>query len=371
MDRISFGAFLSPLHPLGEDPALSLWRDLELAEWLDQLGYEELWVGEHHSAGWGTLSSPELFIATAAERTRRIRLGTGVVSLPYHHPFMVASRAVQLDHLTGGRFTLGVGAGSIPSDMHFLGIDPADTRRRTAESLDVIHRLLTTDEPVTEVTDWFELHDARLQLRPRGAAGLPLAVSSAVSPFGMRLAARYGAAPLSFGVPPRPGSSVDDLAAQWQHAVDSAAEHGRTIDRADWRVALSVHVADSREQALDDLVDGWMRYRNEYWALLGTPPVHSRTEARKALSELIDRRSTIVGSVDECVDAVRDVQEATGGFGRLLVNVLDWADREAMKRSFELFARFVAPRFNGALNGVTASYGWVFEQARARRDAVR
>ncbi|MFF8993533.1 LLM class flavin-dependent oxidoreductase [Streptomyces sp. NPDC014983] len=369
MDSISFGAFLSPLHPLGEDPALSLWRDLELAEWLDRLGYEELWVGEHHSAGWGTVGSPELFIATAAERTRHIRLGTGVVSLPYHHPFMVASRAVQLDHLTHGRFALGVGAGSIPSDMHFLGIDPADTRRRTAQSLAVIHRLLTSEEPVTERTDWFELRDARLQLRPRSAAGLPLAVSSAVSPFGMRLAGQYGAAPLSFGVPPRPGSSIDDLAAQWRHAEESAAEHGRTIDRADWRVALSVHVSESREQALDEVVDGWMRYRNAYWALLGTPPAHSRAEARKVLEELIDRRSTVIGSVDECVEAVRDVQKATGGFGRLLVTVMDWADREAMKRSFELFARFVAPRFNGALNGVTASYGWVREQALAHHAA--
>lgn len=182
MDRMGFGAFLSPLHPLGEDPALSLWRDLELAEWLDQLGFDELWVGEHHSAGWGTVSSPELFIATAAERTRHIRLGTGVVSLPYHHPFMVASRAVQLDQLTRGRFTLGVGAGSIPSDMHFLGIDPADTRRRTAESLEVILQLLDGEKPVTHRTDWFELRDARLQLRPYAKTGLPLAVSSATSP---------------------------------------------------------------------------------------------------------------------------------------------------------------------------------------------
>ncbi|MFI9270988.1 LLM class flavin-dependent oxidoreductase [Kitasatospora sp. NPDC052896] len=369
MDRISFGAFLSPLHPLGEDPALTLWRDLELAQWLDQLGYQELWVGEHHSAGWGTVSSPELFIATAAERTRHIQLGSGVVSLPYHHPFMVASRAVQLDHLTHGRFTLGVGAGSIPSDMHMLGIDPADTRRRTAESLEVIHQLLTGEKPVTRRTDWFELRDARLQLRPRSAAGLPMAVSSAVSPFGMRLAGQYGISPLSFGVPPRPGASIDDLAGQWRYAEESAAEHGRALDRADWRVALSVHVSESRAQALDELVDGWMRYRNEYWSLVGAPPVDSRAAARKTLEELIDRRATIIGSVDECVAALRDVQEATGGFGRLLVTVLDWTDRAALKRSFELLARFVAPRFNGALNGVAGSYAWVSEQARAQAAA--
>ncbi|WP_035804592.1 LLM class flavin-dependent oxidoreductase [Kitasatospora mediocidica] len=365
MERIGFGAFLSPLHPLGEDPALLLWRDLELAQWLDQLGYDELWVGEHHSAGWGTVASPELFIATAAERTRHIRLGTGVVSLPYHHPFMVASRAVQLDQLTRGRFTLGVGAGSIPSDMHILGIDPADTRRRTAESLEVIRQLLTSEEPVSARTDWFELRDARLQLRPHAATGLPMAVSSATSPFGMRLAGQYGISPLSFGIPPRPGSQIGDLVAQWRHAEESAAEHGRVIDRADWRVALSVHVSESRDRALDEIVDGWMRYRNQYWSLVGSPPVDSRRQARKVLEELIERRSVIVGSVDECVQAVRDIQEATGGFGRLLVTVQDWAEREPMKRSFELLARFVAPRFNGSVKGLTASYEWTAAAARA------
>lgn len=365
MDQIAFGAFLSPLHPLGEDPALSLWRDLELAEWLDQLGYEELWVGEHHSAGWGTIGSPELFIATAAERTRHIRLGTGVVSLPYHHPFMVATRALQLDHLTRGRFTLGVGAGSIPTDMHFLGIDPAQTRRRTAESLDVIQKLVVGQEPVTRETDWFRLRDARLHLRPCTSAGLPMAVSSAASPFGMRLAGQYGITPLSFGIPRKPGSRISDLAGQWQHAEESAAEHGHTLDRADWRVALSVHVSESRARALDEIVDGWMRYRNEYWSLLGAPPVHSRAEARRVLEELIEQRSTIAGSVGEVVEAVRDVQEETGGFGRLLVSTLDWAEREPARRSLELLARFVAPRFNGALKGVTASYEWTADVARS------
>lgn len=369
MNRMGFGAFLSPLHPLGEDPALSLWRDLELAEWLDRLGYDELWVGEHHSAGWGTVSSPELFLATAAERTRHIRLGTGVVSLPYHHPFMVASRAVQLDHLTRGRFTLGVGAGSIPSDMHFLGIDPADTRRRTADSLDVIMRLLEGSEPVTHRTDWFELRDARLQLRPRGA--LPVAVSSATSPFGMRLAGQYGISPLSFGMPPRPGSQIGDLVGQWQHAQESAEEHGRTLDRADWRVTLAVHVSESRGRALDEIVEGWQRYRNGYWSLVGAPPVHSRADAVKALEEAIDRRGVIVGSPEECVEAIRDIQEITGGFGHLLVTVMDWADREPMKRSFEYLARYVAPHFTGALKGVTDSYDWTSEQAARALAAMR
>ena len=99
-ERMTFGIFLGPFHRVGENPTLAFHRDMELIEWLDELGYDEAWIGEHHSAGWEIISSPELFIAAAAERTRHIKLGTGVVSLPYHHPFMVANRMVQLDHMT-------------------------------------------------------------------------------------------------------------------------------------------------------------------------------------------------------------------------------------------------------------------------------
>src|SRR3970040_1289022 len=104
-----FGIFLAPVHPVTKDPNLALHRDLELVEWLDRLGYDEAWIGEHHSAGYEIIASPELFIAAAAERTRHIRLGTGVVSLPYHHPLMVADRIVLRDQLTRGAVNLGVG----------------------------------------------------------------------------------------------------------------------------------------------------------------------------------------------------------------------------------------------------------------------
>ena len=97
---LNFGIFLAPFHRLGENPTLGMARDLELIDWLDHLGYDEAWVGEHHSAGWETIAAPEIFIAAAAERTRHIRLGSGVTSLPYHNPFMVAQRFVQLYKLS-------------------------------------------------------------------------------------------------------------------------------------------------------------------------------------------------------------------------------------------------------------------------------
>ncbi|HEX2172426.1 MAG TPA: LLM class flavin-dependent oxidoreductase, partial [Dehalococcoidia bacterium] len=198
--RMGFGIFMAPFHRVGENPTAGFERDLELIQWLDRLGYDEAWIGEHHSAGWETIASPEIFIAVAAERTRHIRLGTGVVSLPYHHPLMVANRMVLLDHLTRGRVMLGVGPGALTSDALMLGIDPATQRARMDEALGVIIRLMTELEPITHVSDWFELHDALLQVRPYTRPHLPMAVASVQSPAGMLVAGKYGIPPLSIGV---------------------------------------------------------------------------------------------------------------------------------------------------------------------------
>src|SRR5205807_2680094 len=162
-----FGIFLAPFHRIGENPTLALGRDMELIEWLDYLGYDEVWVGEHHSAGWELIASPELFIAAAAERTRHIMLGSGVTSLPYHHPLLVAQRFVQLDHMTRGRSMLGCGPGALVSDAYMLGIEPVTQRPRMDEALDAIMQLLRCEEPVTMKTDWFELRQARRAPRDR------------------------------------------------------------------------------------------------------------------------------------------------------------------------------------------------------------
>ena len=137
-----FGAFLAPHHPVGENPMLQFRRDLDLVEQLDKLLFDEFWCGEHHSSGWEMIASPEMFLAAAGERTSRIKLGTGVISLPYHNPFNVAQRIVQLDHMTAGRVIFGTGPGALPSDAHTFDIDPMLLRDRQDEALGVVLRLL-------------------------------------------------------------------------------------------------------------------------------------------------------------------------------------------------------------------------------------
>src|SRR5690554_4718226 len=189
MGKLRSGIFLAPFHPVDEDPTLAIRRDIELIEWLDKIGFEEAWIGEHHSAGYEIISSPELFIAAAAERTRRIRLGTGVVSLPYHNPMMVADRIIQLDHMTRGRVMFGAGPGLLPSDAFMLGIHPSQQRDRMAEALDVILRLMA-GETVTEKTEWYTLVNARCQLLPYTKPRPEVCVASTVTPSGGRLAGK-------------------------------------------------------------------------------------------------------------------------------------------------------------------------------------
>ena len=183
MARLGFGAFLAPHHPVVEHPMLQFRRDIALVEHLDKLGYDEFWCGEHHSSGWEMIASPEMFLAAAAERTGRIKLATGVVSLPYHHPFNVAQRMVQLDWMSGGRAIFGSGPGALASDAHTLGIDPMVLRDRQDEALGIIRRLMK-GERITYKGEWFQLNDAALQLLPM-QEDMPFAVASQISPSGM------------------------------------------------------------------------------------------------------------------------------------------------------------------------------------------
>jgi limonene 1,2-monooxygenase len=352
-----FGTFLAPHHPLGEHPVQLFRRDVDLAVHLDQLGIHEFWCGEHHSSGWETIASPEMFLAAAGERTHRIMLGTGVISLPYHHPFTVAQRMVQLDIMTNGRAMFGSGPGALPSDAKVLGISPLVQRDRQDEALGVIIRLLR-GERVTHSCEWFELHDAALQLLPV-QEDMPMTVASSISPSGMKLAGKYGIGALSIASTSTEG--LQALPTQWSFAEAAAAEHGQEVDRRSWRVLMSWHLAESKEQARAEAVDGLQRWHNEYNVrVLGRPgAVH--VEDKWALMDQVagggasGAGAAVVGTPDELVAQIKNLQEITGGFGVVLGFAHDWASPEATKRSWDLFARHVVPELDGSIAPLHAS----------------
>jgi limonene 1,2-monooxygenase len=366
-ERMKFGVFMGPFHRVGENPTLAIDRDLELVQWLDYLGFDEAWIGEHHSAGWEIISSPEIFIAAAAERTRHIKLGTGVVSLPYHHPLMVANWMVQLDHMTHGRVMLGVGPGALPSDAYMMGIEHTVQRPRMDEALGVILRLFTETEPITYKSDWFELREALLQLRPYQRPTMPIAVASVQSPAGVVLAGKYGAAVLTITVPrdPSPNSEAD-LRRLWEIAEESAAEHGQEVRREDWRLVVPVHLAESRQEARAEARLGAGRYLREYSeGTNGRRPVFDGP-LDKVIDFMADAGYWFVGTPDDCIAGIKQLAEKSGGYGGFLVQTVDWAPRDKMLHSYELLARYVMPQFQGSVLSTAASNHW----ARERRDSL-
>src|ERR1700704_4031213 len=369
MPRLNFGAFLAPHHPVGEHPMLQFRRDLDLVEQLDRLGYDEFWCGEHHSSGWEMIGSPEMFLAAAGERSKRIKLATGVVSLPYHHPFNVAQRMVQLDYMTGGRVIFGSGPGALASDPPTLGIDPMLLRDRQDEAIGVIHRLMR-GERLTVESDWFTLQDAALQLLPL-QEDMPFAVASQISPSGMTLAGKHGIGIISIGSLSEEG--LNALPTQGGFAEAAAARHGKVVDRKNWRVLLSWHIAETREKARAEARDGLFRHHNEYITATlqrpGAKPFKTPDQAVD-LTAFSDNAAATIGTPDDLVKRIKEVLEISGGFGTVVGFVRDWANPENTARSWDMVARYVVPEINGYLAGLRKSRDFVatnreyFDRAR-------
>ena len=254
--RLRFGTFMAPFHPPEHNPTLSLEYDLRLLEHMDALGFDEAWIGEHHSAGSEIIASPEVFIAAAAARTSQIRLGTGVVSLPYHNPLWTAERIVLLDHLTRGRIMLGVGPGALPTDASMLGLEPTEMRPLLEEYMAILMQLLTTDEPVNHESSRLTLRDARLHLRPYSDPLFDIAVAAVASPSGARLAGTYGAGVLSLGATVAIG--MDVLAHHWSIQEEVAERHGQIADRSKWRLVGLMHLAETEGKDQSALAEDLM-----------------------------------------------------------------------------------------------------------------
>jgi limonene 1,2-monooxygenase len=375
MTRLRFGTFIAPFHAPGQNPTLAIHRDLELVEHLDRLGYDETWIGEHHSAGSEIIASPEIFIAAAAERTRRIKLGTGVTSIAYHNPLWVADRMVLLDHLTRGRTMLGVGPGSLPTDSAMIGLNPTDTRELLDVNLDIIMRLLR-GEVVTERTRTHELVEARLQLRPYTDPCFDIAVAAVASPTGPRLAGRHGVGLLSIGATLSP-DGFDALAHHWNVVEERAAHFGQPApSRAGWRLVGLMHVAETREQAYRDVEHGiehWFRYFQKVAAF---PQMAVEGGDVKEMIDFINEAG--IGAIGTVEDAAAQVQrlwdQSNGGFGAMLLLGHEWADPEATRRSYELIARHVMPRFQdqaaGTLDAAARATGTRTAHAASQMAAV-
>jgi limonene 1,2-monooxygenase len=340
---LRFGAFVGPHHALDENPTLALKRDMELVELLDTLNYDEVWIGEHHSGGFEIIASPEIFIAAAAERTNYIKLGTGVKTVSFHHPLIVADQMVQLDHMTRGRVMFGAGPGALPTDAYQMGIKPGDQRRRMTEALDAIVPLMK-GETVSMETDWFTLKDAKLQLGSYSKPMMEMAVTSVKSPSGALCAGKHGAGLLVLG-----GVSEEALESQiknWAICQEKATENNQNVERRQWRITVMTHLAETREQAFKDMEFGLQKWVDYSHAVLPASPFPPGE--RDPLAWGVDSKLLLVGTPEDAIKEIERVQKQTGGFGTFLFFAHNFVPWEAAKHSYELAARYVFPHFQNS-----------------------
>ena len=346
------GYFAMPLHPPGADPTRTLEDDLEQIVLLDELGYKEAWIGEHFTTVWENIPAPDLFIAMALAKTRNIVLGTGVSCMPNHNPFMLAQRIAQLDHQARGRFQWGVGSGGFPGDFEVFGFDPATGEHRgmTRDAIDLVLQLwddpkpglyehpywrFTIPEPVDEI-------GLRLHLRPYQKPHPPIGVAG-VSPKSdtLVLAGERGWIPLSINLVP-----TDTLRTHWEAVKEGAAKTGRTPEKAAWRIAREVYVAESSAEARRDALDGVLsRDFQEYFKpllssmnMLGLMKTDSGMADSEVTPEYLVDNIWVVGSPDEVAAKLRRLHHDVGGFGVLLAMAHEWQPEDRWQRSMTLLA---------------------------------
>lgn len=348
---LQHGLFIAPYHDVTESPTVGLRRDIEIVEWVERLGFHEAWFGEHHSTGWETIGSPELMIAAAAERTCRIRLGTGVVSMPYHNPLMVANRILQLDHMTMGRVMFGMGPGLLPTDAEMIGVEIKSLREKLTEVAEIIVPLLSGEE-VTHQTSWYNLQNARTHLMPYTRPHPPIAVASAITPSGGMLAGKHGFGMLCVAATESAGFDVLDE--NWRIANEVAAENGKTMDPSQLRLVVPMHIAATREKARADVADGIRRWA-EYMDRVA-PAGMRGFSLGDPVEMLVAGGRAVIGTPDDAIEMIRRLQAKQGQFGVLLLQAHNWADWEETKKSYELYARFVMPAVAGTNRNRQASY---------------
>lgn len=345
-DRLRFGAFVPPHHlPVNYNPTYALQRDVELVQMLDTIGFDEAWFGEHHSGGAEPIGDPMLFIAHVAAQTRYIRLGTGVVSLPYHNPLWVADRLALLDHLTRGRVMLGLGPGALATDAGMLGIHPSEQRDALEEDTAVLMHLMTSEEPISIETKRYKLVNAKLQLDFFQYPHPEVAAAAIVSPSGPRLAGTHGAGLISIGATMQAG--IDVLAMHWNVAEARAKECGKTVDRKNWRLVGLMHLADTKEQAIKDVAYG-LRDFCDY--LQHTTPTPQMVPVGNSVEEYIEwamsTGAAVIGTYDEAIEQIEKLKAlSNGGFGCYMLFDHNWAPWAAKKHHYEIFADFVIPHF--------------------------
>ncbi|HEY4113258.1 MAG TPA: LLM class flavin-dependent oxidoreductase [Rhizomicrobium sp.] len=352
MQRMRFGIFMPPFNaPATQNATSSLQRNVDTIRLLDDLGYDEAWVGEHHSGGTEIIAEPIQFLCYVGALTKHIKLGPGVVSVPYHNPLWVADRIILADHLLRGRVMFGMGPGSLPTDATMIGLEPKQLRPSLDHDAGVILDLIK-GKTVSVKTDRYTLQDAQCQLAPY--SDFDVCVAASTSPAGSMLAGRHGLGLLSLGALMREDMNLMHL--HWHRAEAEAEKAKQKVSREKWRLVGFMHLAETRKQAIEDVrygLEHFVRYTQDVLAL---PTLRvSGKSFEEHLAWFTEGGAAIIGTPDDAVAHIRKLEEQSGGFGCYLMVANDFASWEATRKHYELFARYVAPCFQPSQARLLAS----------------
>jgi alkanesulfonate monooxygenase SsuD/methylene tetrahydromethanopterin reductase-like flavin-dependent oxidoreductase (luciferase family) len=363
MGALKLGMFVMPVHDPAKPMAQCFDEDLELAVKCEALGFDDFWVGEHHSSAYENIVMPEIFLGKVLGVTQSMRVGPAPVCLQYHHPAHVAGRLAFLDHLSHGRLNVCFGPGAVPTDMELYGIDPKDTGARVSEAIDMILKIWSSDAPY-EIDGKFwnvklrKTVDRELRIgslhKPLKRPHPPIFVPSiSRSSPGLQAAAARAFHFISHHM-----VHADVLADQWRTYSQGAAGAGRVAQPENWCVSRNIFVADTTREAKQlakhNSLGRCIRYildltrRTSPTGLSMWKPRAQMTDAQCDLDYFMDE-VVIAGDPAEVTAQLLALRERIGAFGTLVLTAHDWDDRSRWLRSLELFATEVVPAFNRAI----------------------
>ena len=356
---MQYGVFMMPSHPPEREVFQAHKWDLDCLVLAAKLGFSAAWIGEHYTAPWEPIPSPDLMIAQALMLTKDIRLGTGVHLLPYHHPAELACRVAYLDHLAQGRFMFGIGSGGLPTDYTMFDVDGMNGQHRdmTREAIDIILRLWSEDEPFEYKGEFWNVNLPEPQygtlkhhIKPFQPPHPPIGVASvSFASETLKIAGERGFIPMSLAF------NQEYVVSHWEAVLDGADRSGRTPSRRDWRITRDVWVADSDDEAYDKAVNGMLgRVWGEYllplfdqFSLLHVIKHDSDIPDSAVTPEYMAEHVWLIGSADTVEKKIRDLYEMCGGFGTLLSLVYDNIDnQQGWENSMRMLAQEVMPRLS-------------------------
>ena len=354
---MQLGFFTMPIHPLGKDWRQCLREDREAFLLADELGFTEGYVGEHLTDLAENITSCALFIASLADATRNIKLGTGTVNLPNTHPVTVAAQVAMLDHLLDGRFLFGISPGGLLSDAEAFGNLDANRNAMFLESINQILAIWEGEPPYDLKGQYWSISTARTYVPEIGQGIIPRPLQRPHPPIVVT-----AVAPFSKGVAEAAARGWDPISANflmpvwvrthWPQYAEGCARAGRPADPANWRVAKSVFVADDAGTAKEYATGPQSPYRQYYHSLFTKLKKNGRIGLFKSSQDMPDEDVTldmvcdkliIAGTVNEVIDKLAAFREETGPFGTLLYAGHDWLDRDLARRSMVLAAEKVIP----------------------------